>query len=101
MPKYKLCKGPVFASSLVGGSGSHPCHLSVMPLVKCISNMNSHEVLLIESHVAIGAIQQTQDEAMVLWVSWHNSWHAAWQTVILRFMETRWKTLALSPPMLN
>jgi len=26
----------------------------------------------------------------------HNSRHAAWPTVILRFVETRWKTRALS-----
>ena len=54
-------------------------------------------------HVAIGTIQQTQDAASVLWVYRHNSWHAAWPTVILRFtrMETRWKTLALSPRKLN
>jgi len=57
------------------------------------------QVLLIESHVAIGTIQQTQDAASVLWVYRHNSRHAAWPTVILRFtrMETGWKTLALSP----
>jgi len=30
-----------------------------------------------------------------LWVCRRNSRHAAWPTVILRFMETRWKTLAL------
>ena len=32
-----------------------------------------------------------------------DSWHVAWPTVILRFtrMETRWKTLALSPRKLN
>jgi len=59
------------------------------------------QVLLIESHVAIGMIQQTQDAASVLWVYRHNKWHAAWPTLILRFMETRWKTLALSPRKLN
>ena len=47
-------------------------------------------------HVAIGTIQQTQDAASVLWVYGHNSWHTAWPTVMLRFMETRWKTLVLS-----
>jgi len=48
-------------------------------------------------------IQQTQDAASVLWVYRRNSWHAAWPIVILRFtrMETRWKTLALSPRKLN
>jgi len=25
------------------GGGSHPCHLSVMSLIRCISNMNSHK----------------------------------------------------------
>jgi len=59
------------------------------------------QVLLIESHVTIGTIQQTQDAASVLWVYRHNCWRAAWPTVLLRFMETRWKTLALSPRKLN
>ena len=45
--------------------------------------------------------QQTQDAATVLWIYRHNSWHAAWPTVILRFMEIRWKTLELSPRKLN
>ena len=31
----------------------------------------------------------------------HNSRHAAWPTIILRFMEICWKTLALSPRNLN
>jgi len=31
----------------------------------------------------------------------HNSWHAAWPTVVLRFMGTRWNTLAWSPRKLN
>jgi len=56
---------------------------------------------LIESHVTIGTIQQTQDAASVLWVYRHNNWHAAWPTDILRFMEIRWKTLALSPRKMN
>jgi len=47
------------------------------------------------------SIQQTQDAASGLWVYPHNSWHAAWPTVILSVMETRWKTLALSPRKLN
>jgi len=34
--------GPVFTFSLVGGCVSAPCHPSVMPLIRCISNMNSH-----------------------------------------------------------
>jgi len=32
----------------------------------------------------------------VLWLYRHNSRHAAWPTVILRFIATRWKTQALS-----
>ena len=47
-----------------------------------------------DAHVTTGTIQQTQEAANVLWVYRHNSWHTAWPTVILRFMETRWKTLA-------
>jgi len=35
------------------------------------------QVLLIESHVTIGTIQQTQDTASVLGVYRHNRWHAA------------------------
>jgi len=45
-------------------------------------------VLLIESHETIGAVQQSQGAASVLWVYRHNSWHAAWLTVISRFIET-------------
>jgi len=47
-------------------------------------------------HVTIGTIQQTQEAAIVLWVYGHNSRHAPWPAVMLRFMETRWKILALS-----
>jgi len=65
-----------------GGRGG----LSVMPLIRCISNMNSHKFF--------DRITR-QDAGSVLWVYRHNSWHAAWPTVILRFMETRWRTLAL------
>jgi len=43
LPKYKLGQGPFFAFSLAGEDGSHPCHPSVMPLIQCISNMNSHK----------------------------------------------------------
>jgi len=56
------------------------------------------QIRLIESRVTIGTIQQTQDAASVLWVYRHKSWHATWPTVILIFMETRWRTPALSPP---
>jgi len=55
------------------------------------------QVLSPDLHVTIGTIQQTQDAAKVRGVYRHNNWHVAWPTVILRFMETRWKTLALSP----
>ena len=34
--------GRVFTLSLAGEGGSHPCHPSVMPLIRYISNMNSH-----------------------------------------------------------
>jgi len=54
------------------------------------------QVLSPESHVAIGTIRQTQDAANVICVYRHNSWYAAWPTVILRFMETHWETLGLS-----
>jgi len=37
MPKYKLGRGPVFTFSLAGGGSS------VIPLIRCISNMNSHK----------------------------------------------------------
>jgi len=87
----------------------HWCHLSVTvtPANRQLchwSDAFKHEhpqVLLIESHVTIGTIQQTQDAASVFWAYRLNSWHAAWPTVILRFMETRWKTLALSPRKFN
>jgi len=36
-----------------------------MPLIRCISNMNSHK-FFDRVHVAIGTIQQTQDAASVL-----------------------------------
>ena len=55
------------------------------------------QVDTLDSHVTIGTIQQTEGTANVLWVDRHNSRHAASPTVILRLMETRWKTLALSP----
>jgi len=35
--------------------------------------------------------------AYVLWVWRKYCWYATWPTVILRFMETSWKTLTLSP----
>jgi len=43
MPQYKLGRGPVFTVNFVRGVGSHPFHPSVMPLIRCISNMNSHK----------------------------------------------------------
>ena len=54
------------------------------------------QVLSRDPHVTIDTIDQTQDAANVLRVLRHYSRHAAWSTVILIFMETRWKTLALS-----
>ena len=54
------------------------------------------QVLSPDSHVTIGTIQQMQGAANVHRAYWHNSRHAAWPTITLRFMETRWKTLALS-----
>jgi len=39
---YKLGRGPAFTFSLAGEGGSHTCHPSVMPLIRCISNMNRH-----------------------------------------------------------
>jgi len=46
--------------------------------------------------MTIDTIHQTQEAVKVLWVYLHYSRHAAWPTVILRFMKARWKTLALS-----
>jgi len=43
------------------------------------------QVLSPDSHVTIGTIQQMQDAANVHWVCRHNSRHAAWPTVVLRF----------------
>jgi len=54
------------------------------------------QVLSPDSHVAINTIDQTLDATNVLWTWRHYSRHAVWQTVILRSMKTRWKTLALS-----
>jgi len=54
------------------------------------------QVLLLESHVKIGTIQQTQDAANVLWVHRHNSWHASyWDSWKLfgrlwRYHHERW-----------
>jgi len=46
--------------------------------------------------VTIDTIHKTQDAVKVLWVCRHYSRHAAWPTVVLRFMKTCWKTLVLS-----
>jgi len=48
------------------------------------------------SHLTIDTIHQTQDAVIVIWVCQHYSRQAAWPTVILRYMKTRWKTLALA-----
>jgi len=38
-------QGPgFFIFSLAGEGGSHPCHPSVMPLIRCISNMSRHNI---------------------------------------------------------
>jgi len=51
------------------------------------------QVLSADSLVTIRTIQQTQDAANVLWVGLyrHNSRHAAWPTIILRYMENCFK----------
>jgi len=53
---------------------------------------NQPQDLSPNSHVTVDTIHQTQDAVKVCWVCWHNSRHAAWPTVILRFMKTRWRT---------
>ena len=65
MPKYKLRRGPVFTFSLARG------RFAPLPPVSYATDQVhfKHEqlqILLIESHVAIGTIQQTQDAASVL-----------------------------------
>jgi len=70
----------------------------------CIpQNMHSRTLMATSSFAWFtrnnGTIQQTEDAVNVLQVYRHNSRPAAWPewpTVILRFMETRLKTLALS-----
>jgi len=63
------------------------------------------QILSPGSHLTIGTIQQIQDAANVLRalssLYRHNSLHAAGPTVILRFVEIRWKTPALSTQNLN
>jgi len=55
---------------------------------------------LIESHITIGTIQQTQPVCFDFEYI-DTSWHTACPTVILKFMETHWKILGLLPPKLN
>jgi len=102
LPERKLGRGPVFTISLTGGG------FAPLPPVSYATDQvqfkhEQPQVLFMESHVTIGTIQQTQDAASVLWVYRHNSWHAAWSTVMLMFifMGTRWNTLAWSPQKLN
>jgi len=59
------------------------------------------QVLSPDSHVTIGTIKQIQDAANVHWVHLHNSRHATWPMVTLRFIIIRWKTMALSIRDLN
>jgi len=54
------------------------------------------QVVSPDSRATIDTIHQTQDSTTLLWVWRHYSRHAAWPTVIVIFMETRWKNLALS-----
>jgi len=51
------------------------------------------QVLSPDSHVTLGTIQQTQDATCLHWVYRHTNRHAA--TVVLKFMETHWRTLDL------
>ena len=63
MPKYKLRRGPVFTFSSAGaGGGRFVSYATDQVHFK----HEQPQVLLIESHVAIGTIQQTQDAASVL-----------------------------------
>ena len=68
MPKYKLGRGPVFTFSLTGGGAGR---FAPLPPVSYVTDQVhlKHErpqVLLMESHVRIGTIQQTQDAASAL-----------------------------------
>jgi len=87
--QFKLGRGRVFTFSLAGG------RFAPLPPVSYATDQlhfkhEQPQLLLIEPHVTIDMIQWTQDAANVLWAYRHNSWQA-WPTVILRFMETRWK----------
>jgi len=67
IPKYKLGRGPVFTFSLEGGRG----RFAPLPPVSYATDQvyfkhEQPQVLLIESHVTIGTIQQTQDASSVL-----------------------------------
>ena len=68
--------GPVFTFSLAGGGG----RFSPQPPINYATDQvhfkhEQPQVLLIESYITIGTIQQTQDAASVLWVYRRNSWH--------------------------
>ena len=65
MPKYKLGRVPVFTFFFAGR------RFAPLPLVRYATDQLNfkHEqpqILLTESHVTIGTIQQTQDAASVL-----------------------------------
>jgi len=63
MLKYKLGRGPVFKFRLAGGR----CLPPVSYATDQVHFQYKHpQVLLIESKVTIGTIQQTQDAASVL-----------------------------------
>jgi len=75
---YKLSRGPVFTFSLAGG------RFAPLPPVSYATDQvhfkheqEQPQVLLIESHVTIRTIQQTQEEDSVLLIYRRNSWHAA------------------------
>ena len=97
IPKYKLGGGPVLDLACQGGRRFAP----LVPVNYATYQMHfKHEqpqVPLPDSLVTIRTIQQMQDAASVLCVYRQSSRHAAWPTVILRFVEICWKTLELSP----
>jgi len=77
MPKYKPGRGPVFTFSLTGGGRFAPLPPISYATDQVHFKHEQRQVLLMESHITIGTIQQTQNAASVLWVYRHNSWHAA------------------------
>jgi len=91
MPQCKLDGGPVFTFSWGVGK-----RFASLPLLSYAADQvhlkhEKPQVLLIESHITIGMIQQRPDVASVLCVSRHCSWHAAWPTVRLK----SWKLVGI------